>query len=119
MPQESWHKLNVDGGVKGVNGWVLGGGLIRNSKGHRINLVESDGMELVKMVNDNSLDACVPSNFKYILNEVRKLLSHSWKIVMINVLREANMCANWLSSFAANVSQGVVLMKDPPDGLRC
>ncbi|KAF2304885.1 hypothetical protein GH714_039262 [Hevea brasiliensis] len=125
MLQEGWHKLNVNGFVKGVNGWVLGGGLIRDirgnwcsgfalkqgcgsilkakalalvvglslvwNEGHCRILVESDSMELVKMVNDNSLDTYVPLNVKYVLKEIRELLSCSWEIVLIHMLREVEL----------------------------
>ncbi|XP_057988379.1 uncharacterized protein LOC110636243 isoform X1 [Hevea brasiliensis] len=142
-PPTNWVKLNVAGKSKGSSGVAGASGIIRNESGkwvvgYTLNLHSqtSSGAELCALFQ--GLLIAWNRGFRKILVEVEEylkratatldpnralidccmnLIKRDWDCKILQVRREANLCANWLATHFEDHPLGLTIFESPPGNL--
>lgn len=80
--------------------------------GFRAVLCESDSLEAVSMISDNSKHDF--HEYAATLCDIMVLLRYQWSVQIKHVFREANTCADFLAKLEVNQNSVWKFWKDPP-----
>lgn len=84
------------------------------SKGYREVALETDSLTALMQLK-RSEGSIAPRN--RLLDAIRELLTRPCKCSIKHIYREANMCADWMSTHYDDLSLGLHIFDSPPPGL--
>ncbi|KAJ1428119.1 Ribonuclease H domain [Sesbania bispinosa] len=85
--------------------------IIAWERGHKKLIVESDSMEVIHLVNNQTY---YEDQFGEVVRHIQQLLKKDWHVQCIHVMREANLLADLLAKLHNYGVDGVSIWDDPP-----
>ena len=75
---------------------------------------ETDSMEVLHLIKEH---VDLGHLFHSVVPDIKQLLQKAWEISVSYILREANMCADWLAKASSAKNRNIVVWEIPPLGL--